>query len=519
MRPRVWGENPARALLPIYPRPGVYAERRDGDGDEQGSALAAMYRERWGLLPPNFAQDGCIFWGYGMTTGVDKLFAGLRNGETRALARAISLVEDGAPEAAALLALCCGVLDKLDQGSRALRVGITGPAGAGKSTLVDALTQELRRQGRRVGIVAVDPSSPYSGGAILGDRIRLSDPPPQLQGPAAGGDGASDSGIYMRSMATRGHLGGLAAAANDVLTVIEASGKDVLLIETTGVGQGEIEIVGLADLVAVVLVPGMGDSVQSLKAGVLEIASVFVLNKADAPGIERLEAEIGEMLALSHALSSETRTPRVIKTVATTGEGVDELWAVLDALAAGVTQASGARASEHSSRLMYGLKQAPFAKAKISPSFMAAGASLDGAPLDGAVLDHLGIAVRSLEASRVLYAALGVVVSGIEEVEHERVRVAMLGVGESRIELLEATAEDSAVGRFLAKRGEGLHHVALRVPDLAGAVERLRALGVRLVSEAIQVGAGGHRYVFVHPASANGVLLELVEAAHEGEAN
>src|SRR5579859_7858838 len=112
MRPRVWGENPARALLPIYPRAGVYAERRDGDEDEQGSALAAMYREGWGLLPPNFAQDGCIFWGYGMTTGVDKLFAGLRNGETRALARAISLVEDRAPEAAALLALCCGVLDK-----------------------------------------------------------------------------------------------------------------------------------------------------------------------------------------------------------------------------------------------------------------------------------------------------------------------------------------------------------------------------------------------------------------------
>jgi len=410
---------------------------------------------------------------------VEQLFNGLRNGETRALARAISLVEDGAAESGELLTLCRGALENQP---RTIRLGITGPAGAGKSTLVDALTRELRGQGRRVGIVAVDPSSPYSGGAILGDRIRLTDL-------------AGDAGVYMRSMATRGHLGGLAAATEDVLTVIEASGKDVLLIETTGVGQGEIEVVGLADLVAVVLVPGMGDSIQSLKAGVLEIASVFVLNKADAPGIERLEAEIGEMLGLSAIVSAGKAAPPVLRTVATTSEGVVELLGALDSLAARFPR-DGRRDQRRDSRLAF-----------IAPTQV------------GAVLDHLGIAVRSLDDSQRLYSALGVVVSGIEEIAHERVRVAMLQVGESRIELLEATAKDSAVGRFLSKRGEGLHHIALRVPDLGAAVEKLKAQGARLVSEAIQTGAGGHRYVFVHPASANGVLLELVEAASEGEAH
>ncbi len=402
-------------------------------------------------------------------------------GETRALARAVSLVEDGAAEAESLLEFC---RQRLVGKKRAFRVGITGPAGAGKSTLVDALTRALRAKGSRVGIVAVDPSSTFSGGAILGDRIRL-------------GELTGDAGVFMRSMATRGHLGGLAAATDDVLTVMEAAGFEWLLVETTGVGQGEIEVVSLADAVAVVLVPGMGDSIQSLKAGVLEIASVYVLNKADREGVERLEAEIGEMLGLAAVVSSKGEVaPEVIKTVATTGEGVDELLGVLEAIASGLP--------EQGTRARAGLS---IRKSSVIKS------------LRGAVLDHLGIAVRSLDQARAVYEAIGVVVAGVEEVPHERVRVMMLEVGDSRIELLQATEADSAVGKFLEKRGEGLHHVALRVPELEAAVGRLGALGVRLVSERIQVGAGGHRYVFVHPASANGVLLELVEAAGSGEAH
>jgi LAO/AO transport system kinase len=407
---------------------------------------------------------------------VDALFASLRLVESsgsavqrRALARAVSLVEDGDPHAIRLLHLCRAALAGR---KRAFRFGITGAAGAGKSTLVNALTRALRAQGRRVGIVAVDPSSPFSGGAILGDRVRLA-------------ESAGDAGVFMRSMATRGHLGGLASATEDVLAVIEtalSSGSEeaILLIETTGVGQGEIEVVRLADAVAVVLVPGMGDGVQALKAGILEIASVFVLNKADASGVDRLEAEIGEMLGRSAAAS----LPAVVKTIATTGDGIPELLSVLD-----------------------GFAQEPQKR-------LDAGSAIREAT--GAVLDHLGIAVRSIESSLGLYMALGVAVAGVEEVTHERVRVAMLRVGESRIELLEAMEEDSAVGRFIARRGEGLHHVALRVADLETAVRQLKGLGVRLVSETIQTGAGAHRYVFVHPASANGVLLELVESSADG---
>ena len=420
---------------------------------------------------------------------VERLFALLRAGDVRALARAVSLVEDGAAEAGTLLELCRGAHHG------ALRVGVTGPPGVGKSTLVDALTREIRQTGRTVGILAVDPSSVFTGGALLGDRIRMGE--------------AGDPGVYMRSMAARGHLGGLARTTEDVLTVMEAAGKDVLLIETTGVGQGEIEVAWLAGVVLVVLAPGMGDGVQALKAGVLEIASVYVLNKADLEGVERLEQEMRGMLELS----METAGRAVVKTVAISGEGVVELLGLVDGLAE--EQASGTQAPGHPGALLPGLKAGPLVSdldgaAQTAP-FQSTRNLVSSS--NGPVLDHLGIAVRSIAQAAGVYEALGMRVSGVEEVQGERVRVAMVALGESRIELLEATEEDSAVGRFLAKRGEGLHHIALRVPDLSAAVEALKARGVRMVSERIEVGAGGHRYVFVHPTGVNGVLLELVEEA------
>jgi LAO/AO transport system kinase len=239
----------------------------------------------------------------------DGLVAGVRAGDTRSVARAISLVEDSRPEARALLAAL------FPHAGGSLVVGVTGPPGAGKSSLVDRLTAHLRAQGLTVGIVAVDPTSPFSGGAILGDRIRM-----QAH--------ATDPGVFIRSMATRGHLGGLAAATDQALLVLSAAGTDVILVETVGVGQDEVEIVGTADVSLVVLVPGLGDEVQALKAGIMEIADVFVVNKADREGVERVVAEIESMLSLS---APDAPRPAVLRTVATRDEGVAGLLEAIEA--------------------------------------------------------------------------------------------------------------------------------------------------------------------------------------------
>jgi LAO/AO transport system kinase len=260
--------------------------------------------------------------------GLDALVAGVRGGDDRAVARAITLVENDLPQARALLAAL------FPHAGGSLVVGVTGPPGAGKSTLVDRLATHLRRQGRTVGIVAVDPTSPFSGGAVLGDRIRMQ-------------SHATDPGVFIRSMATRGHLGGLAAATDQVLTVLSAAGKDVILVETVGVGQDEVEIVGTADASLVVLVPGLGDGVQALKAGIMEIADVFVVNKADREGVERLVAEIESLLSLAGANGPPLA---VIKAVATQDRGTAE---VLDAVEAfrSRAEASGALARRRRVRL------------------------------------------------------------------------------------------------------------------------------------------------------------------------
>jgi GTPase len=230
----------------------------------------------------------------------EKIFAGDR----RSIARAVSAIEKGEPAGRELLAL---VFEKT---GNAFVIGVTGSPGAGKSTLVEKLAARYRAAGVRVGIIAVDPTSPFSGGAILGDRIRMQSL-------------AGDDGVYIRSMATRGHLGGIAAAAHDAVSILDATGCGAVIVETVGVGQDEVEVARLADVTVLLLVPGMGDDVQTFKAGVMEIADLFVINKADRPGTERVEQELLAMLAIS--TPRDDWQPPVLRTVATTGEGISIL--------------------------------------------------------------------------------------------------------------------------------------------------------------------------------------------------
>ena len=233
------------------------------------------------------------------------------NGDPRAVARLISLVEDGSPllrEAMALLAPRSG---------RARVIGLTGAPGVGKSTTTTALVREFRRRELRVGVLAVDPTSPFSGGALLGDRVRMQ-------------EHATDRGVYIRSMASRGHLGGLSWATPQALRVLDAAGCDVVLVETVGVGQAEVEIASLADTTLVLLAPGMGDGIQAAKAGILEIADIYVVNKADRDGADQALRELRRMLTMGERRQPGDWRPPVVKTVAATGEGMTELIEALE---------------------------------------------------------------------------------------------------------------------------------------------------------------------------------------------
>src|SRR6059058_2917931 len=228
----------------------------------------------------------------------------VRSGDVRALARAITAIENDSAQASQLMKAL------FPYSGNATVIGLTGSPGSGKSTLVDQLAREYRKQEKTIGIIAVDPTSPYTGGAILGDRIRM-----QAH--------HADNAIYIRSMATRGFLGGLAPATADVATLLDAAGKEIVFIETVGVGQDEIDIVRLADVTVVILVPGMRDDIQTIKAGIMEIADVFVINKSDREGAERVEREIRALQSL--ATLSDRWTPPIVKTIASEGKGVREL--------------------------------------------------------------------------------------------------------------------------------------------------------------------------------------------------
>ena len=461
------------------------------------------------------------------------LAAAVASGDPMALARAISLVEDGSPRGEEVVA------SLFARTGRASVIGVTGPPGVGKSSLVNRLIARYRDGGRRVGVVAVDPSSAFSGGAILGDRIRMQ-------------EHTLDPAVFIRSMATRGRFGGLSRATRDVVDLMDASGRDPILIETVGVGQDEIDIVRVADTVLVVLSPGQGDDIQAIKAGILEIADLFVINKADHPGAERLAADLESMLALG---DPKPWMPPIVRTVASAGTGIAELAAAIERHALDLGR-SGALAARRraglSARLLEILRDRllerlvshdavrgelaswedrlasrsadPYSAAREVLSRLDAGAasaSAGGAAgkaggvagdARGARLDHLGVAVRRIDERIALYRdLLGLQVEGVEEVEGEGVRVAMLPAGRTRIELVESSAPSSAIARHLEKRGEGIHHVCFEVDDLQETLARFRAAGLQAAGDAGRPGAEGSRIAFIHPRGTGGVLIELRE--------
>ncbi|OLE66572.1 MAG: methylmalonyl-CoA epimerase [Acidobacteria bacterium 13_1_20CM_2_68_7] len=435
---------------------------------------------------------------------MENLARAVMAGDPVALARAISLVEEGAPSGER-------ILGEVFRGTgRASLIGVTGPPGAGKSSLVNRLVTQYRSRGARLGVVAIDPSSAFSGGAILGDRIRMQ-------------QHTLDPDVFIRSMATRGRFGGLSRATRDAVDLMDAAGRDPILIETVGVGQDEVDVVRVADTVLVVLTPGQGDDIQAIKAGLLEIADVFVINKADHPGADRLSSDLEGMLALGE---KRDWTPPIVMHLRQ-GNGLERRRRgaiaarfseiLRDRLMARIVSGNlGAPALERYETRLLAREIDPYSAAREVLSHLEAeptGGSGDGRP---PVLDHLGVAVRRIEDRLALYRdVLGLELRGIEPIEAEGVRVAMLPAGRTRIELVEPIRDGTSVARFLEKRGEGIHHLCFAVDDLDATLDRFRRAGLEIAGSEGRPGAEGSRIAFIHPRATGGVLIELREARED----
>jgi LAO/AO transport system kinase len=444
------------------------------------------------------------------------LVAELVAGSVQAAARLISVLENNGARASEVLQAI------FPHTGRAHIIGVTGPPGSGKSTLVNAAITALRLQGQRVGVVAVDPTSPFTGGALLGDRIRMQ-------------DHSTDPEVFVRSMATRGSLGGLAPATDEAVAVLDAWGAATVFVETVGTGQGEVDVVSAADTVVVVVTPGGGDAIQTIKAGIMEIGDVFVVNKADRPEVDRVVNDLKAALGL--APEAQWRPP-VLTTVATTGEGVA---ALLDAVAQHrrYQEATGQLHARRRDRWRRDILRAAEARlreqvldaaipGRLEPlvdqvtsgtldpraaaDLLLAHARTAPASVPTVRLDHIGIAVRSLEtAARFYREVLGLEVGPPELLPDDGIAAAFVALGDVRIEFLEPSTVDGPVARFIERRGEGIHHIALAVPDIARALEAARGAGFGLIDQNPRPGAHGRRIAFLHPKSTQGVLVELVE--------